>query len=156
LAEDDGGRAVNEEVLACEQPLLDGGGHAALEEHGLAGAADGAEEPEARHVARADLDEVGDLGDGGHVRGRPRPGDAAEGGAGGRAPHPDERPRAVALERVRRGPWLERAPAEEARAGGGDPLGGGEDLPLRLDAARAGEEDGRRAGAEGRAGGGEG
>ena len=63
LAEDDLVVALGEEVLGREQQLLDRRRHAALEEHGLAQAAEPLQQREVLHVARADLQAVGVLGD---------------------------------------------------------------------------------------------
>ena len=67
LAQDDVEVAALGDVLRRHQPLLDGRRHAALEQHRLAGLADGLQQPEVRHVAGADLQHVGVLGDDGDV-----------------------------------------------------------------------------------------
>src|SRR4030043_373570 len=51
LAEDDVAVAMGEDVLGGQQPLLDGGPHAALEEHGLVDLAHLVQEGEVLHVA---------------------------------------------------------------------------------------------------------
>ncbi len=110
------GRAAREEVLAREEPLLDGGGHRALEEHGPPGASDGLEEREVLHVARAHLHEVGVLGHEAHVALAERLGDDLEAVGVGGAAEPAERVLAVTLEGVGRRAGLVRAAAEEGRA----------------------------------------
>src|SRR5690606_16759495 len=59
LAEDDLPVAGGEDVLGGHEPLLDGGGEAALEHDGLADGAELLEEGEVLHVARAYLQNVG-------------------------------------------------------------------------------------------------
>src|ERR1700731_1807030 len=58
LAEDDVIVAAGEDVLGAEEQLFHGGGHAALEEYGLADFTEGAKEIIVLHVARADLEDV--------------------------------------------------------------------------------------------------
>ena len=53
-----------DDVLGRHQQLLDGGAHAALEQHGLAQLAHRLQQREVLHVARADLEDVGVLGHG--------------------------------------------------------------------------------------------
>ena len=115
LAEHDVEVAALRDVLGRHQPLLDGGVHAALEQDRLAGRADGLEQREVLHVAGADLKHVGvradqvdarrvdDLGDDRQADLRPDLGQDLQAGL------------AESLERVRRGPRLERAAAEQAR-----------------------------------------
>ena len=63
LAQDHVRVARGQDVLGGEQELLDGRGHAALEQHGLAHLAHAPEQREVLDVARADLEHVGVLGD---------------------------------------------------------------------------------------------
>src|SRR6266404_898248 len=58
LAEDHIVIAAGDDVFGAEEEFFHGGGHAALEEHGLANFAEGAEEIVVLHVARADLKDV--------------------------------------------------------------------------------------------------
>src|ERR1700720_2045911 len=58
LAEDYVVIAAGEDVLGAKEQLFHGGGHAALEEYGLADFAEGAKEIIVLHVARADLEDV--------------------------------------------------------------------------------------------------
>src|SRR5580692_4544365 len=55
LAEDDAAIALAEDVFGGEEPVLDAGGEAALEEDGLAHFSDLAKEIEILHVSGADL-----------------------------------------------------------------------------------------------------
>src|SRR3989304_1738175 len=82
LAEDDVAVAVGEDVLGGEEPLLDGGPHAALEEHRLVRLADLVQEGEVLHVAAAYLEDIGEAGDEVHVAGVHDLGDDGEAGLG--------------------------------------------------------------------------
>ena len=58
LAQDDAMIAAVEDVFACHQHFFDGGRHAAFEEHRRAGIAEGTQQVEVLHVARAELEYV--------------------------------------------------------------------------------------------------
>ena len=58
LAQDDVGVALAHDVLGAHEQLVNGASQAALEKHGLAGAADLLEQVEVLGVARADLPQV--------------------------------------------------------------------------------------------------
>ncbi|MNS70374.1 hypothetical protein D3C72_1037170 [compost metagenome] len=138
LAEDHLAVARGEQVLGGEQPLLDGGGGAALEHDRLARATRALEQGEVLHVARADLDDVGVALDELEALVVDRLGDDSqpEGLAGlGQDLEPFL---AHALEGVGAGARLERAAPQHRRARGGHALGGGEELLAALDAAGAG------------------
>ena len=111
-----------------------------LSSTGLPALADGLEQPEVGHVAGADLQHVGVLGDDLDVArvddlGDDRqPGDLADVGEDLQALH------AQALEGVRRGARLERAAAQQRGAGGLGHLGRLERLLGCLDRARTGDE----------------
>ena len=112
------------------------------------------EQGEVLHVARADLDDVGPLGDqfeGFAVEGF---GDDAEAEAVANFGHDAEGFEAHALKGVGRGAGLEGAAAEELRSGCGDLLGDGEGLFAAFNGAGAGD-DGEVAAADGGVGSGE-
>ena len=125
-------------AMSSSSTVADG---AALEQHRLRHAADLGEEVEVLHVARADLDHVGDL--------EPPPrrragsissvtiGSPVSSRASARISRPFE---PEALERVRRRARLERAAAQHRRAGRGDGAGRLERLLARLDGARPGDQ----------------
>ena len=62
LAQDHGVAAVRQQVFGRHQQIVHGGADPALEQHRLAHAADPSQQVEVLHVARADLDHVGQLG----------------------------------------------------------------------------------------------
>ena len=130
--------ALGEDVLGGEEELLHRGGHAALEEDRLARAAGAAQEREVLHVARADLHDVGVLGD--QVR-RPRGRCASV----TTAIPVSSRARASSLqallahplEGVGGGAGLEGAAAQDGGAGVAQPVRDLQDLRLRLHGAGA-------------------
>ena len=123
-----------------QQPLLDRGRHAALEQHRLADLAERRQQVVVLHVARADLQDVDilqhpfdlrdlhHLGDRGHV--------VLVAGRAQQLQSFDAHP----LKRVRRRARLVRAAAQDARAGSRDAARGLEQLLLVLDRARAGHD----------------
>src|SRR6266446_1133659 len=141
LAEDDVVVAAGKNVFGAQQQFFHGGGHAALEQHGLADFAKGAEEVVVLHVARADLKDVHvaehhlDLG---------RVHDFADGEEieflRGLA-HEFEAFFTHALEGVGRSARLESTGTQDFGSGFGDGFGDGEDLLAGLDGARAGGDD---------------
>ena len=128
FAEDDLVVALGHDVFGGHQKLVEGGRHAAFEQDGLAFAADGLEQRVVLHVTRADLDDVGVVGDEVEVLGVHGLGDDAQAEAVADLGHDDERGLAEALEHVGRGAWLVGASAKELRAGCSDTLGDGEGL----------------------------
>ena len=141
LAEDDVVVAAGEDVFGGEQQLFDGGGDAALEQHGLADRAELAQQVEVLHIARADLEEIDvgqhqlDLGDLHDLAD-----DEQAGGVAGFAQQL-EGIEAHALEGVGRAARFECAAAKEFRAGGLDDLRAGEDLLAAFDGAGPGHDD---------------
>ena len=91
--------------------------HAALEHHRLAAVADGLQQREVLHVARADLEHVGVLGDELDVGDVDDLGDDRQAGLRAHVGEDLEPALAEPLERVRRGARLERAAAQQGRAG---------------------------------------
>ena len=89
-------------------------------------------------VARADLQDVGVLGDELHVALGQHLGDDAQVVFLGRHLQQPQALLGQALELIGRGAGLERAAAQEGRAAGLDRLGGGHELLLALDRAGAG------------------
>src|SRR5262249_34690003 len=65
LAEDDLRVALQQDILGGEQPLLDGRREATLEQNRALRPANSAQQREVLHVATADLQDIGVLGDGG-------------------------------------------------------------------------------------------
>src|SRR6266849_3194054 len=141
LAEDYVVVAAGEDVLGAEEQLFHGGGHAALEEHGLADFAERAEEIIVLHIARADLEDVDVAEHHLHLR---RIHDFADGEEieflRGFA-HELKAFFAHALKGVGRSARLEGAGAQDFRSGFSDGFGDGEDLFAGLDGARAGGDD---------------
>src|ERR1700682_3784014 len=133
--------AAGEDVLGAEEQLFHGGGHAALEEYGLADFAEGAEEIIVLHVARADLEDV-DVAE--HHLDLRRVHDFADGEEieflRGFA-HELEAFFAHTLEGVGRSARLESAGAEDFSSGFGDGFGDGENLFARLDGTGTGGDD---------------
>ena len=140
LAQDHVRVAARHHVLGGHQPLLDGAREAPLEQHRPSGLAHRHEQRVVLHVPRADLEDVGVLGDGLHLAGLHHLGDHRQTGplaCLGQEPQPVE---AQALERVGARARLERAAAQHVRAGSGDRVGGLEELLPRLDGAWPGHD----------------
>src|SRR5581483_6757727 len=133
------GLAFGEQVLRGQEQLLDGGRHAALEEHGLPGAARGLEEGEVLHVAGADLNDVRHLGHVAHAFGVHRLGADQQPGFGARFGEQLEPRPAQPLKGVGRGARFPGPAAQDHRARVLDEPGGGDDLALVLD--RTGPRD---------------
>jgi len=117
LAEDDVAVAVGEDVFGGEEPLLDGGPHAPLEEHGLGCSANFVQKSEVLHVAAAYLEDVREAGDDLHVAGVHHLGDDREAGLGACGRENLEPLFAVAAEGVGAGAGLEGAASEQVGAG---------------------------------------
>ena len=132
--------ALLEDVLRRHQQLLERRAEAALEQHGQAGAADLGEQRVVLHVARAELDHVGDLDDRLDVARVHQLGDDRQPGLRLGLGEQAQALLAQALEGVRARARLVGAAAEQARAAGRDRARGGHDLVARLDRARAGDE----------------
>ena len=111
-----------------------------LSSTGLPALADGLEQAEVGHVAGADLEHVGVLGDDRDVAGVDDLGDDRQAGDLADVGEDLEALHAEALEGVRRGARLVGAAAQQRGAGGLGHLGGLEGLLGRLDGARAGDE----------------
>ena len=148
LAQEHVGVAVREHVLGRQQPFLDLHGHAALEQHRLAAAGRLGDEGEILRVARADLQDVGVLGDQVHVTLGEHLGHDAEVIFLRSLLQELEPFLGQALEFIRRGAGLERAAAQEGRTLCLDRLGRGHELLLALDRAGAGHEAQRLPGAD--------
>src|SRR6058998_896542 len=128
-------------ATTIQEWLLNRRGHASLEEHRLPRFADAPEQREVLNVARADLEDVGVLGDQLDLVGLHDLGDDRQPGLALRFGQQLQSLVLEPLEGVRRGARLERAAAEDARAGGLHFLRGVEQLQPRLDRARAGHDD---------------
>ncbi|CAA9288393.1 MAG: hypothetical protein AVDCRST_MAG41-4189, partial [uncultured Corynebacteriales bacterium] len=116
------------------------GGQAALEQHRPAGPADRLQQREVLHVAGADLQHVGVLGDHVHVGGVDDLGDHREAGLRadlGQDPQPGH---PQPLERVRGGARLVRPAAQQRRPGPAGLVGRRQRLLGRLDRARPGDQ----------------
>jgi hypothetical protein len=133
LAEDDVVIASGEDVLGAEQQLFHSGGHAALEEHGLADFAEGAEEIIILHVARADLEDIDVAEHHLHLRGVHNFADGEQIEFLRGFAHQLEAFFAHALEGVGGSARLKGAGAKDFGTGFGDGFGDGEDLLARLD-----------------------
>ena len=140
LAEDDLLVAAGHDVLGAHEQLLERAGQTALEQDGLAQLAELTQEIEVLHIARADLNDIHileqrqmlhahDLGHNRQAGGRARRFEQLD--AGGLEP----------LKIVGRGAGLERAAAQDVRAGGLDRLRDRDDLLLRLHGARPRNHD---------------
>ena len=80
FAQDDVLISLVEHVFGSQQELVDGGGRAALQQHGNTRLTDGLQQVVILHVARADLQDVGIPGDEIHVMGRHHLGDDRQAG----------------------------------------------------------------------------
>ncbi len=154
LAEDDFVVALAHDVFGGHQEFVERGAHAAFQQHGHAQAAGVLEQRKVLHVAGADLDDVGPLGNELERFVVDGFGDDAQSEAVANFGHDLEGFDAEALECVRRGARLVGAAAEELRAGCGDLFGDGKGLLAALDGAWAGD-NGEIAAADGGVGSGE-
>ena len=137
LAQDHVGVAAGHDVLRAHQPLLDGGGQAALEQDRLAGLAQQAQQVEVLHVAGAHLDAVHLLVENFDIVGAH---DFRDDGQSGSSPGFLQQGEALVfqpLEGVGRGAGLERAAPQHRCAGLLDLLGHVGDLLLALHGAGA-------------------
>ena len=134
--------AAGEHVLGREAELAQGGRETALQQHRLAQAADLREERRVGHVARADLDQVGDLGHGLDVARVEHLGDDREACLELDAGEHLEPALPRALERVGRGARLVGAAAQHGRAAGAHAARDLEQAGLVLDRAGAGDHGG--------------
>ena len=126
---------MGEHVLGGAQPLVDGAREAALEQHRTVDLAELAEQVEVLHVARADLKDVGRVGEALHLLDRHHLGhDRQPGLAPGGDEQVEPRP-AEPLEGVGRGARLEHPAAEHVGAVVADEAGGVADLLAALDRA---------------------
>ncbi len=136
LTEHDVRVAAVEDVLGGEQELVEGRAHAALQQGGLARVSHGLQELVVLHVAGADLQDVGVLGDHRDVFGRHDLGDDRQTRLlPGHGQHLQAR-FLMALEAVRAGSGLERPASEARRAPDLELLREAHDLLLALDRAR--------------------
>ena len=113
--------AARDDVLGGHEPLLDGGGRAALQQHRLADLPELLQEREVLHVARADLEDVGVLGDHRERLDVHHLGHDLEARLLARQGEQLEALLGEPLELVGAGARLVGAAAEEARAGGASP-----------------------------------
>jgi hypothetical protein len=118
LAEDHARIPLLEDVLGGHQKLLDRGGGAALEQHGLVGLPDLREQVEVLHVARADLEHVGRLHDLLHLARVHHLGREGQPGVLAGLCEDREALGPEALEAVGRGARLEGAAAQHGGSGG--------------------------------------
>ena len=141
LADHDVVVAVAHDVLGAHQQFLDGAADAALEHDGALHLADGMQQSEVLHVARADLQNVGVFGD--HRQGLDGHDLGDDGQAGDFACFGQvfKTLETQALEAVWAGARLEGAAAQHLCAGGLDGLGGLDEFVAILDAARTGHDD---------------
>ena len=140
LAEDDVRVAVRDHVLGRHEKLLDGGAHAALQQHGAAAFAERLEQREVLHVARADLQNVGVLGDQVDVAVAHDFGDDAESGGFAGLVEQLEAFDFEALEIVGRSARFEGSSAKEFRAGAGHDFCRFQNLALAFDRAGTGHD----------------
>ena len=138
LAQDDVRVARADDVLGGHQPLLDRRAVAALEHDRPGDPPDVAQQRVVLHVPGADLEDVGVLGDDVDLVRLHHLGDDRQTGPLAGLGEVAQALDAQALERVGRGPRLERATAQDRGAGGRDRVGGLEQLVAALDRARAG------------------
>ena len=132
--------ALAHDVLGGHQELVEGSAHAALQQHRLPQPPGMLQQRKILHVARADLDHVGPLGDqaqGFVVDGF---GDDPQAEFVPDFGHDLQRFKAQALECIGRSARLVSAAAEELRAGCGHLLGDSERLLAALDRAGAGDD----------------
>ena len=113
LAEDELRVSSRQDVLRGEEPLLNRPREATLQHHGHARSSNRIEEREVLHVASANLEHVGELGDHVNLRWLHHLRDDGETGALPRLREEAEAVKAEPLEGVWRGAWLECAAAEE-------------------------------------------
>src|SRR5690606_26954208 len=141
FAEDDAVVAAGQDVLGREQPLLDGGGEAALEEDGAIDAGDALEERKVRHVAAADLEDIGVLGDELDLIRLHHLADDRHAGGGTGLSEQAQALLAEPLEAVGGRAGLERAAAEHHRTRCPNRLRGPQHLLAALDGTRPGDDD---------------
>ena len=137
LTENDVRIAFVQDVFGGVQPLVEGGGEAALQHDGLLGAADFLQQAEILHIAGADLQKVGILGDGLDGIDLGDFGDDAQAGLFFRLGKIFEAFFLQPLEGIRRGAGLVGAAAQELGAALFRDLGGGKELLAALDGAGA-------------------
>ena len=113
LAEDHLAVPRSQDVLGGEEPLFDRAREAALQHHRHARSPHGVEQREVLHVARADLQHIGELGDHVDLRRLHHLGDDWQPGALTRLGKKAQTLKAEPLERVRRGAWLEGTTAQQ-------------------------------------------
>jgi hypothetical protein len=140
LTEHDAPVAVRDDVFGSHQQVFDGGGHAAFEQDGALGFADGVQQVEVLHVARPDLEHVGVFGDQfdllrGHDLGHDR--HTGQFAGLGQNLQPGF---AHALEGVGRGARFEGPAAQGVRPGFFDGLRRFEQLLAALDRTRPGDD----------------
>ena len=134
------GIAAVEDVLGGEQELVDRRAHSALQEGGLARVAHGLQELVVLHVAGADLEHVGILGDHRHMLRGHHLGDDRQAGLAPRGGEHLEARFLVSLEAVGAGAGLERPAPKPGRSSALSLLRQGDDLLFALDRTRAGDD----------------
>src|SRR5438046_716418 len=132
--------SLGENVFGGHEKFIQSGGHAALEEHGLFGAAGAFEQRKILHVARADLDDVGVLFDEVERFVVNRFSNDAESISSAHFRKDLEAFFAETLEAVRGSAGLISAAAEEPRAGFLGALGDSQALLFGFDGAGTGNE----------------
>lgn len=137
LTEDDVRIAFVQDVFGGVQPLVEGGGEAALQHDGFLGAADFLQQAEVLHVAGANLQEVGVFGNGLDGVDFGDFGDDAQAGLFLRLGKIFEAFFLQPLEGIRRGAGLVSAAAQELGAALFRDLSGGKELLAALDGAGA-------------------
>ena len=141
LAENDVGVAVIENNLRRAQQIGHRGHHAALQQDGTARTRRGFKQRVVLHVARADLQDVGILGNQRNVVFGHDFGDDGQAGFCARAGEHLEAFEAMTLKCIRRAAGLEGAAAQDAGAGAAHMMGGGHELELGLNRAGASHGD---------------
>src|ERR1700687_1120427 len=140
LTENDVVVAFGEDVFGGHEEFVERGGHTALEENGLFGAARAVEQGKILHVARADLDDVGVFFDEVEAFVVDGFGDDAEAKLFADLHENFQAGFAETLEAVRGSAGLVSAAAKEPRAGFLDALSDGQALLFGFDGAGAGGE----------------
>ena len=141
LAEHDVGIAVGENALRRAQKVGDGRDHAAFQQDRPAGAPCSFKQRVVLHIAGADLQDVGVLGDHGDVVFRHHLGDDGEAGLLTGARQQLEALKTEALKCIRRTARLEGSSAKNAGARTAHMIGGGHELQLGFNRARPSHGD---------------
>lgn len=130
FAEDDVGVAVVQNYVRRAQKVSDGGHHAALQEDRLAGSRRRFQQRVVLHAARADLQDVGILGDQRDVTFRHHLSHNSQSGFVARCGEQPQAFEAQALKHIGRTTRLEGASMQNARSGAANMMGRGHELRL--------------------------